>query len=132
MRLRHCLRENDQGAGRSGSPTVREKKKPHTKGDRSIRCAHCGHLVTSKQNRIEVDGSHHHTFFNPAGIVYEIGCFSKAPGCLASGPPSDEFAWFKGFTWRFAICSGCFSHLGWIFQSTGSGFFGLINKRLTG
>ena len=132
MRVSPCLRENDQGAGRSDAPTVREKKKPEKRVDRSIRCAHCGHQITSKQNRIEVDGSHQHALFNPAGIVYEISCFSKAPGCLASGPPSDEFAWFKGFTWRFAICSGCFSHLGWIFQSTGSSFFGLINKKLVG
>lgn len=82
--------------------------------------------------RQEIDGAHQHTFFNPAGIVFEIGCFTQANGCMAAGPPSTEFSWFKGFAWRYVLCSGCFTHLGWLFESSQSSFHGLILKRLLG
>ena len=47
-----------------------------------IFCRLCGHRVTSDDQRISVNGSHTHTFFNPAGILFEVGCFRLAPGCL--------------------------------------------------
>ncbi len=77
-------------------------------------------------HRISVESSHNHTFFNPAGIVFEIGCFSKAPGCGIVGEASSEFSWFAGTKWTTAICSGCLCHLGWLFEGRGEPFFGLI------
>lgn len=114
----------------SSRPTVADKVEEEAGNDQQIMCAHCRQPVTTKESRLEVSGAHEHTFFNPAGIVFEIGCYSKAFGCLASGAPSTEFSWFKGFKWRFALCSGCFSHLGWRFESAGSNFYGLIFKKL--
>ncbi len=103
-----------------------EEKKP----EEGLFCRHCGKQITSAAFAIEVNGAHHHTFFNPAGIVYEIRCFSKAKGCLQHGPPSSEFAWFTGYTWQVAICAFCTVHLGWYFSSADSGFYGLIARNI--
>jgi len=94
-------------------------------------CRHCGHYITSPDLRIVVNDRHQHTFFNPAGVVYEIGCFSAAAGCRQYGSPSSEFSWFAGFTWSLSLCAVCTSHLGWFFRSNDSAFFGLIVKNLT-
>ena len=66
---------------------------------------------------------------NPAGIVYEIGCFRRAPGCLPFGPSSGEFAWFSGYIWQVVYCRGCQQHLGWMFSGEDR-FFGLIVNKL--
>jgi hypothetical protein len=63
---------------------------------------------------------------NPAGMLFHIGCFGAAPGCRVVGPSSDEYPWFPGHSWRYALCGGCGVHLGWHFQGAeGTGFFGL-------
>jgi hypothetical protein len=87
-------------------------------------------VVTGGEQRFAVGGAHRHTFFNPAGIVYEVGCFRQAVGCIASGPPSAEFTWFAGHLWRIALCRRCRTHLGWHFTSGDESFFGLILPRL--
>jgi hypothetical protein len=33
-------------------------------------------VITSPAERIVVQGSHQHTFANPHGIIYEIGCLN--------------------------------------------------------
>jgi hypothetical protein len=72
-----------------------------------------------------------HTFANPHGIVFEIGCFGAVEGCGYAGPASDEFSWFKGFSWRVVVCVMCLTHLGWFFESRdGGNFHGLILDRL--
>ncbi|MFN2354670.1 MAG: cereblon family protein [Desulfopila sp.] len=96
----------------------------------ALLCRFCGHHITRPAHVIEVDDGHHHTFFNPAGIIYEIRCFSKAEGCAHYGPASSEFAWFKGYTWRLVFCRGCAVHMGWHFSSGKMGFYGLIGKNL--
>ncbi|MGD2269364.1 MAG: cereblon family protein [Desulfobacterales bacterium] len=99
--------------------------------DRYILCRQCGQVITHRAERIEMAGSHRHTFANPHGIVYEIGCFRSARGCGYTGPTTDEFSWFKGFYWRIAVCRSCLTHLGWLFTSTGNvQFNGLILDRL--
>ena len=96
-----------------------------------IVCRHCSQLITRPADRILKDGLHRHTFANPVGVVYEIGCFNSAPGCRSVGPATDEFTWFSGYLWRVAICAKCLTHLGWHFISTGGhGFHGLILDRL--
>jgi len=78
-----------------------------------------------------VDGAHAHTFANPEGIVFEIGCYRDAWGCGYLGPLSPEFTWFAGYVWRIAVCSNCLVHLGWRFSSPDGHFFhGLITNRL--
>ena len=77
-----------------------------------------------------VNGSHQHTFFNPAGVVYEINCYSQARGCVVHGLPTDEFSWFKGYVWQYAACITCQEHLGWFFSSSDTTFYGLIAGKL--
>ena len=98
---------------------------------RNILCVQCQQKITNPEERITVEGAHRHTFANPSGIVYEIGCFQSAVGCGYAGEPTGEFTWFKGYQWRIAICRTCLTHLGWLFTSeTGNSFAGLILDRL--
>lgn len=96
-----------------------------------IRCSQCRAVITSVSRAIHSHGSHEHTFFNPYGIVFQIGCFSRAIGCFTHGRYTGEFCWFAGHTWCFASCAQCFTHLGWHFKGDGNSFFGLILSKLT-
>lgn len=99
--------------------------------EKPILCGNCRHAVTSRAAAIEVIRSHEHTFYNPAGVVFRIGCFSVAKGCLTVGEPTCEFTWFPGFSWMYAHCEKCHIHLGWRFASEQDGsFFGLILNKL--
>ena len=93
-------------------------------------CTFCGKPITSRLHELAVNGSYCHTFFNPAGIVFELGCYNRAPGCSVAGTPTAEFSWFKGYLWTFALCRGCDSHLGWFFDSGDTAFWGLILNKL--
>ena len=139
--IRSCLRSS-RGAGRMALwlRDGQEKRGGHPvsagvfreKEYRAVLCRECGHTITFSRAVLAVDGSSSHTFFNPAGILFEIICFSKAPGCVVQGPPSIRFTWFSGFTWRLAFCGGCLTHAGWLYESGESAFFGLIGNKLTG
>lgn len=102
-------------------------------GGEEILCGNCLHLVTTGRERIEKNGSHIHTFANPYGNIFEIGCFRHAPGCAYFGPVTSEFTWFKGYGWKLAVCGACTLHLGWVYlpSSGESMFHGLILNRLT-
>lgn len=67
-----------------------------------------------------MNGAHVHLFTNPAGFVYEIGCFASAPGCSHVGSIEDAFSWFPGWSWQIATCAACGVHLGWRYCSSGS------------
>jgi hypothetical protein len=95
-----------------------------------LTCAQCGNNVARTSDRIEVNGKHEHTFINPMGVIYRIGCFGAAPGTIEVGQPSDEFAWFRGHLWRIAVCSRCTNHLGWSFTSDSAQFYGLVLENL--
>jgi len=95
-----------------------------------LRCAQCGHGVADPQSRTEREGRHEHRCENPRGLVFDIGCFASAPGCVPVGTATDEHSWFPGYGWRIAICERCHHHLGWRFQSAGDQFFGLILSNL--
>ena len=97
-----------------------------------IVCRQCRHGITSRSQRTVVENAHRHTFANPEGIVFEIGCYEKAWGCSYAGPSSAEFTWFPGYRWRIAVCANCRIHLGWRFSSGEGHFFhGLITDRLS-
>lgn len=96
-----------------------------------ILCRNCHYPITRALERIEVASSHSHTFANPNGYLFEIGCFRHADGCVTTGVQTDEFTWFRGYTWQIGICGKCLNHLGWLFRSTGDYFYGLILDRLT-
>jgi hypothetical protein len=95
-----------------------------------ILCKTCSNFITSDADSISVNGSHDHTFVNPMGLRFHIGCFSNAGGCRIMGVPTAEYTWFPGFTWCYVVCSGCLTHLGWRYQSGGGAFFGLILDQL--
>jgi hypothetical protein len=96
-----------------------------------ILCARCRRVITTAAHRIDVNGSHLHTFANPHGIVFEIGCFRGATGCTYQGAMTDDFSWFPGFGWKITGCGTCLTHLGWLFISgNGGNFHGLILDRL--
>jgi len=117
--------------GRLQSLTDAESKEKEDSSEDFILCRQCLQIITSKAERIEVEGLHYHTFANPHGIVYDIGCFRSADGCGYVGSYSYEFAWFKGFNWRIAVCKLCLTHLGWLFASqSNESFYGLILNRI--
>ncbi|MCW9034732.1 MAG: cereblon family protein [Rhodospirillales bacterium] len=112
--------------------------KPRTKGlvkpeEEKLFCKNCGQWITSGPWRIAVNGEHEHIFFNPAGVVFKIGCFKEAPGTIRVGKSSDEFTWFRNHVWQIVICNECETHLGWFFSEAkmSSVFFGLILPKLT-
>lgn len=126
-----CLRRPD----RRGSPAETGQVEPDRAAEsderRAVRCRACGHEVTTREDSEEIDGKHRHTFFNPAGILYEIACYGVAPGCDNLGSPTDQFSWFPGFAWRYSLCGACRSHLGWQFLGAGGAtFWALIVDRL--
>ncbi|QDG52681.1 hypothetical protein FIV42_18625 [Persicimonas caeni] len=99
--------------------------------DEALNCAACGQEVTHTKHRTSVGGQFAHTCVNPAGILFEIGCFKEADGCREIGPESDDFSWFDGYVWQVAICTNCKTHLGWRFWSSDNEFYGLILNRLS-
>lgn len=96
----------------------------------SILCKICKNEITSAEYATSVNGQHAHILKNPAGITFHIGCYSQAWGCIVYGIPTYEFTWFAGFSWCVALCSHCFAHLGWYYQSGGESFYGLILANL--
>ncbi len=117
--------------GQGRTPESVPEDNTAVKEERRVLCRECLHAVTREQDRTEVHGAHQHTFANPSGIVFTIGCFRSADGCGAAGSPTDEFTWFAGFSWRVAVCAACLAHLGWLFSSaSGANFWGLILDHL--
>jgi len=114
------------------TPIIRDRvDEDDTPEDDDIFCRQCLQPVTNVKERIHRQGAHIHTFANPHGLVFEIGCFKNADGCGYAGPAMDEFTWFSGYRWRMALCRTCLVHLGWLFLSSGSDRFnGLILDRL--
>lgn len=99
---------------------------------RVLACAACRTPLTRESARIRVMGGHRHTFFNPSGRLFDLGCFSMAVNLAGAGPVSSEFTWFPGHVWQAVVCTGCLDHLGWRFtEASGvASFFGLILDRL--
>jgi hypothetical protein len=98
--------------------------------DDTLRCRRCRHDVTAGRLAIEVSGAHAHTFRNPAGWSFRLGCFADAPGAAVTGTATYAATWFTGYAWRFAHCSGCGTHLGWWFVGGSDAFAGLVLARL--
>jgi hypothetical protein len=114
-----------------GLPEEGTRPQDDVQPERPIVCAACAAMITSLRHRIAVQGAHQHRFMNPAGLLFHIGCFDQAVGCVVVGPASTEYAWFPGFAWRLALCGQCGRQLGWQFRNDArEGFFGLILDRV--
>ncbi|MEH0022890.1 MAG: cereblon family protein [Desulfobacter sp.] len=118
----------------SGETDARSDPETMAQEDPVIICRNCHLHITWPEFQIEVNQGFSHTFANPQGHVFEIGCFSTAAGCVKASAPSSEFSWFNGYVWSVGICRGCQTQLGWIFSSTEgktpARFFGLILETL--
>lgn len=130
-----ALREDDDsGDSREADTDLEDLAEQHEKNfhepDSAIVCAECEHEVTQTDHRTDRDGAFEHSFANPAGIVFRIGCFAEATGCSPIGEPSSEFTWFDSYTWRVALCTHCHTHLGWLYEHPDDTFWGLILPRL--
>ncbi|MFQ5934902.1 MAG: cereblon family protein [Acidiferrobacterales bacterium] len=101
------------------------------KEERRLFCATCRNLITTQDDRTSVQGGQEHKFTNPHGFVFHIGCFRDTRGCTYVGERMSAWSWFKGFTWRIALCADCNTHLGWLFEAPDDRFHGLILNRLT-
>lgn len=99
-------------------------------GDRKLVCRVCRSVITRPDLGMAVNGNHKHVFFNPYGMVFELGCFASAKNVVPAGPRSGEFTWFPGYEWQVVACTGCASQLGWRYTGQDGGFYGLILKSL--
>lgn len=57
-----------------------------------ILCKNCNAVVTKPEFAIHSEHGFSQTFANPAGHVFEIGCFAAAPGCRQGSESSSEFS----------------------------------------
>ena len=129
----HLLRQRSgkKGGQKASEPAPKEAPEQIPEEEQYILCRQCHQAITRPAERISVQGAHQHTFANPHGIVFEIGCFKYARGCGYAGPPSTEFTWFSGYAWRVSFCTLCMTHLGWVFiADSGDSFHGFILDRL--
>ncbi|WP_022668425.1 cereblon family protein [Desulfospira joergensenii] len=104
--------------------------------EKVVVCRLCSNVVTRPAHQTTVDSAFSHTFANPHGHVFEIGCFTRAEGCVSVSRPSSEFTWFPGYSWEIGACSVCGAHIGWKFSrinpppSSPGLFYGLILDKL--
>ncbi|MBN1653579.1 MAG: hypothetical protein JXA30_07365 [Deltaproteobacteria bacterium] len=121
---------------KTDAPKTNASRAPDASADsrnkerRLIRCRPCGRIITYSDHKTAIGGKHEHTCVNPHGVVFHIGCFSSAPGCLPQGGWFTHWSWFPGYSWQVVLCANCAIHLGWLFQSDSENFFGLILRRL--
>lgn len=114
----------DPASGGASDPATLERDDP------MILCRSCRCPVTHPEFKILRENRFSHTFANPYGHVFEIGCFSRAEGCVKASGESDEFPWFPGYLWAVGACRQCGAQLGWIFSSGRDTFYGLILDQL--
>ena len=129
----HFFRIPSEKPGENDETTITEEEAADQspEEERYILCRQCRQAITQETERIAIQGSHRHTFVNPHGIVFDIGCFKNVINCGYAGEATDEFSWFAGHRWRVCFCTMCLTHLGWIFSSKGGDMFhGLILDRL--
>ena len=82
----------NQDNGLPAASIEEETKEDMLEKEEYIRCRQCRNIIASPDDRIAIQGAHRHTFANPHGIVFEIGCFKGVKGCGHVGAPSDEFS----------------------------------------
>ncbi len=123
--------EPGDGSGPNGNKQPDKSSETGTgEGGRALFCKNCRSKITRRALGMRIDGQHRHVFFNPHGLVFEIGCFASARNVAVTGPKTDEFTWFPGYIWQAVGCTGCSTMLGWRYSGSKGGFFGLILNAL--
>jgi hypothetical protein len=120
--------------GRGDAPaeaaTTRPEPQKVSEEPPELVCVRCREPITNDAEWLEVGGAREHTFVNPHGFCYRIGCFANARALEAAGGWSDEWSWFPPCAWQVQHCGRCGEHLGWLFRGPDRRFFGLILDRL--
>lgn len=124
----HALRR--EGPRPAGDVKPASRPVAGDEGGEVLACAGCLRPVTTSAARTQVAGAHEHTFANPAGFQFHIGCFARATGCGTVGEASTYWTWFPGYSWQVELCATCGDHLGWLFRSEAHAFHGLVLDRL--
>ena len=125
------LRERHGGSQPARAVDPSTESQPYTApGSGWLVCVRCAGFVAEGRARIAVEGAHSHSFINPEGAIFRVGCFDVAPGAVPWGEPSQHWTWFAGFEWRAASCRGCRVHLGWVYTAAAVSFVGLILDRV--
>ena len=122
------LLERDD-AGDAAGAAARLRRLLGEDSRRRLLCRPCGAAVSTADDRVRIRGAHVHRRVNPAGFVYEFGCFASAPGVEPVGDPTSEFSWFEDAHWVISVCRSCGAHLGWRFSGARE-FHALILVRL--
>jgi hypothetical protein len=122
------LREGE-GEPTTSTPT---RPAPETRDDETpvLACARCREPITTDAEKQEIAGAHEHTFMNPHGFCFRIGCFAGARALRPEGGWSAEWSWFPPCEWQTHYCARCEEHLGWLFRGPGRRFYGLVLDRL--
>jgi hypothetical protein len=114
-----------EGEGREAGGEPTREAQPGT----AVLCRRCSAQLSEPRLAIAIDGRHAHELVNPAGIAFDVRCFSDAPGARPYGDASTFFSWFREHAWRIVVCGNCGVHVGWRFEGA-STFFGLIADRI--
>jgi hypothetical protein len=100
------------------------------KGKRYL-CAECGLPVAESGSLFKINGTHEHSYTNPAGVRCNFLTFLSCENILVDEELYREHSWFPAYGWRFLICRGCMNHLGWKYDALAEGvtppeFFGVL------
>ena len=113
-----------------GSVQADGRERPASDEPKVLACRCCFEPITTEADRLEVGGALEHTFMNPHGFCFRIGCFARAQALASEGDWSDEWSWFPPCAWQVQQCARCHQHLGWLFRSPERRFYGLVLDRL--
>jgi hypothetical protein len=132
LKENYDLKALEKGDHSSPDLKIVEKTEDGNIGDKTpLYCVFCANPITDEGWKIEIQGKNEYVFANPGGYIFHINTFRLAPGCLSLGERIFEHTWFPGYSWDYASCKSCGSHLGWKFISLQKSFWGLIKDRLS-
>jgi hypothetical protein len=120
----------NEGSSEGNSPAPDLGEEEATGPPIVLACARCQQRLTTSGDRVARAGAHAHTFTNPEGLRFRIGCFKAAAGTTTASAPTEYWSWFPGYAWQVEQCAACGAHLGWLFTASSDHFHGFILDRL--
>jgi len=85
---------------------------------KAYRCTGCKSVITYSDRLVALLGDNWHRFRYSAGVFCELFTFSSCPGAFNIGHPNENYSWFPGYGWSFALCQKCGNHLGWHYKAS--------------